>query len=304
MVDDPLFSVVMPTYNRGSLIRKSLDTVFNQTYQNFEIIVVDDCSTDNTEEVLKPLIDSGKIRYIKQSRNLERAHSRNTGMENARGDFVTFLDSDDLMYDTNLEDAAVYVRQNPDVKVFQNEYQLVDENNKLLCNFDFPSLDDHLRAITGGNFMSCIGDFIHRDIYERYRFDTNPVLVASEDWLFWMKVLADHKPGRISKVNNGVVFHSKRSVNSIGLKELETVRLYIIKSISEDPHLRKTYGKHLKRLEASALLYASTVANRTRLHTEALKCLLKAALLDLSLVGSINFVKALGIAVLRIDKGH
>jgi glycosyltransferase involved in cell wall biosynthesis len=304
MSHDPFFSVVIPTYNREGLILKTLNTVFSQTYQNYEIIVVDDCSTDNTEQILKPYIKSGKIKFIKHDRNYERAKSRNTGMENAGGDFLTFLDSDDLMYPTNLEDAAQYIKVNPEMKLFHNLYELVDEQNNVLCRYDFPPLTDPLRAITGGNFLASIGDFIHREIYDHYRFDPNSILIGSEDWDLWLRVVADYRPGRINKVNNGVVQHGKRSINSMELEKMRLRFAYLTAKIANDPHLNSVYGKYLKRLEAGALLYTSTVANLMCSHGEALKCLLRAAVLDFRLAGSISFIKALGIAVLRLDKGY
>src|SRR5436305_9177608 len=93
------FSIVIPTYNRADLILETLETVFNQTYKNYEAIVVDNCSSDNTLELLAPLVEKHKIRYIRHDRNYERSKSRNTGMDAATGDFLTFLDSDDFMYE-------------------------------------------------------------------------------------------------------------------------------------------------------------------------------------------------------------
>jgi glycosyltransferase involved in cell wall biosynthesis len=298
-----LFSVIIPTYNRVALIPKTLETVFNQTYPHYELIVVDNCSTDNTEEVLSPLIEAGRIRFIKHDRNYERATSRNTGMEHARGDFATFLDSDDYMYPTALEDAARFTRENPQVKLFHNLYQLVDAENRVLYNFSFPPLDDPLRAITDGNFLSCIGDFIHREIYERYRFDTNPVLTSAEDWDFWLRVVADYRPGRIEKINHGIVHHSGRTIKHLDLEQLRGRLSYILGKISADAHLSRVYAKYLKRLEVGSLIYMSTVANGARQHRAALKCLLKAYRTDFRVASSLNFMKALGIALLRWDKG-
>jgi glycosyltransferase involved in cell wall biosynthesis len=300
---DPVFSVIIPTYNRADLITKTLETVFQQTYPHYEIIVVDNCSTDNTEEVLQPAIRSGQIRFIKHDRNYERATSRNTGMENATGDFVTFLDSDDLMYTTALADAAEFIKENPGIKLFHNLYQLVDADNRVLYNFSFPPLDDPLRAITDGNFLSCIGDFIHREIYERYRFDTNPILTSAEDWDFWLRVVADYRPGRINKINHGIVHHSGRTIKHLDLEQLRGRLSYIVSKISADPHLSAVYEKYLKRLEVGSLIYMSTVANGSRQHGAALKCLLRAYAKDFRVASSLNFMKALGIAVLRLDKG-
>jgi glycosyltransferase involved in cell wall biosynthesis len=299
----PYFSVVIPTYNRGGLVVKTLDSVFSQTYRNYEVVVVDDCSTDDTGRVLEPYVARGEIKYVRHERNYERARARNTGMEAAGGDYLTFLDSDDLMYPTNLEDAARYVGANPEVKLFHNLYELVDERGRVLCRYDFPPLDDPVRAITGGNFLSSAGVFIHREIYSGYRFDPDPALV-SEDWEFWLRVVADHRPGRIDKVNNGVVHHADRSLNGIELDRLLENFAYLTNKVASDPHLKSVYGKSLKRLEAGALLYTSTVANLKCRHGEALRLLLRAASLDLRLAGSVSFMKAFGIAVLRLDKGY
>src|SRR5690349_19559359 len=116
MKADILFTVVILTYNRADLILETIHTVLNQTYRNYEIIVVDNCSTDNTEEVLKPLIEKRLIRFLKHDKNYERSKSRNTGMKNANGDYLTFLDSDDFMYVNCLKDAHAYIIENPEIK--------------------------------------------------------------------------------------------------------------------------------------------------------------------------------------------
>src|SRR5438128_2605322 len=126
MSESPFFTIIIPTYNRAAFIEATLQSVFEQTYPHYEIIVIDNCSTDNTEELLQPFLQAGQIQFIKHEENYERARSRNTGMEAARGDFVTFLDSDDFMYPNNLADAAQYALSNPECKCFHNLYELVD----------------------------------------------------------------------------------------------------------------------------------------------------------------------------------
>jgi len=285
------------------MILKTLDSVFSQTYLRYEVIVVDDGSTDGTAVILESHIRAGRIRFIKNDRNYERAHSRNTGMQHATGDFVTFLDSDDLMYPANLESAACFVRANPEIKFFHNLYHLVDENDRVILTFRFPSLDDPRRAITNGNFLSCHGVFIHREIYQRYRFDTNAVLTASEDWDFWLRVLADYPLGRIDKINSAVVHHSGRSVKHLDFEELRERMSYIVAKVRGEPHLHAVYRNHLTRLEIGSLIYMSSIANASRQHREALKCLSRAYAKDFRIATSVNFMKALFIAVFRVDKG-
>jgi glycosyltransferase involved in cell wall biosynthesis len=87
-------SVVIPTYNRASLLGRAIKSVLEQTYQDFEIIVVDDASTDNTEEVVRNLRDR-RIRYLRHEKNRGGSAARNTGIRAAWGQYIAFQDSDD-----------------------------------------------------------------------------------------------------------------------------------------------------------------------------------------------------------------
>ncbi len=302
MSHDRFFTVVIPTFNRGDLILKTVNTVLAQTYAHFEIIIVDDCSTDNTADILEPLVKAEKIRYIKHASNRERSEARNTGMGKAKGEFLTFLDSDDLMHPTNLQDAATYLKASPQSKFFHNLRQLVDPDGAVLHRYEVPSLDNPSHAITGGNFLGCAGVFIHREIFERYRFD--PKLNVGEDWDFWLRVIAVYTPGRINEFNSSVVHHGQRSTSRVDLKHLRNQYAYLAAKLANEPDLNLVYGKYLKRFESGSLLYISTVANLMREHGQALKCLIRAAYVDFRLVGSMSFMKALGIAILRWNKGH
>lgn len=91
---NPTVSVIIPTYNRAHLVSRAVRSVLNQTYQDFELVVVDDASTDNTEEVVKGFNDD-RIRYFRHSENKGPAAARNTGIEAAKGAFIAFLDDDD-----------------------------------------------------------------------------------------------------------------------------------------------------------------------------------------------------------------
>jgi glycosyltransferase involved in cell wall biosynthesis len=299
MTEYPFFSVVIPTYNRAAFIKPTLQSVLSQTYPNFEIIVVDNCSTDNTDQVLDSFIRAGLIKFIKHEQNFERARSRNTGMKAARGDFLTLLDSDDYMYPNNLADAAKYARTHPDIKCFHNLFEFVNSGGKVLRRYPMPSLRNQRKAIAGGNFMSCIGDFIHREIYQRYEFDTTPELIGAEDWDFWLRVLADHQVGRIEKVNSGVLQHDGRSVNSQNLGSMKTglEQLYI--KLSTDPHLSKVYGPYLKRIRANSLIYMAILANTGGEFAEARNYLSEAMGADLGLLAGTRFWRVARRAWLR-----
>ncbi len=297
----PLFSVIIPTYNRADFIEQTLQTVLHQTYRLCEIIVVDDCSTDRTEELLQPYVNAGQIAVIKNERNSERAVSRNRGMSVAQGDFVTFLDSDDFMYPNNLADAAEYARAHPELKCFQNRLEYVNADREVVYRPPYPSLNNRIKSIANSNFMSCIGNFMHREIYQQYRFDPHPDLVAQEDWDFWLRVLADHPVGRIEKVNNGVLQHSGRSVNTQSLESLQAGLDYINRKLREDPHLAAVYRPYLKRIKANSLVHLAITSNLGALYARALKYLIAAARVDASVLFSLKFVRVLQIALFRLD---
>lgn len=102
MNTNPRVSVIIPSYNRAHLIGRAVQSVLNQTYKDFEIIVVDDASTDNTEKVVKSFSDE-RIRYAWHKENRGGAAARNTGIKIAQGDYIAFLDSDDIWLPEKLE---------------------------------------------------------------------------------------------------------------------------------------------------------------------------------------------------------
>lgn len=100
--EKPLISAIIPTYNRANLVARAIKSVIEQTYENLEIIVVDDASKDNTEEVIKAIVDP-RICYICHSENRGGAASRNTGIDAAKGKYVAFLDSDDVWFSNKIQ---------------------------------------------------------------------------------------------------------------------------------------------------------------------------------------------------------
>lgn len=108
----PRVSVVIPTYNRAHLITDSVKSVLNQTYRDFELIVVDDGSKDNTAEVLGGY--KGSIKYIRQE-NAGVSAARNRGITEARGDYIAFLDSDDMWFENKLELQMSFFSKHPDI---------------------------------------------------------------------------------------------------------------------------------------------------------------------------------------------
>ena len=258
----PFFSIVIPTYNRDKCILNTLATVFSQTFKRYEVIVVDNCSTDQTELALGEFIGSGKIKFIRHDKNYERAKSRNTGMEAAKGNFLTFLDSDDFMYPSNLQDAYDFIQSNPQFKIFYNLSEIVNEG-KARIRFTPPRHSSNaVEMISKGNFLSCIGDFIHKDIYTTILWDENPNLTGTEDYEYWLRVIA-HFPlvGRINRINNGILEHPARSVNNDFIEKAKFRADYMLRKIKEDKYLSSVYrDKYFNNIKATLYVYISYMA--------------------------------------------
>lgn len=107
-----LVSIIMPSYNTGRFIEETVKSVLAQSYDNWELIIVDDCSTDNTDEIVKNLQVDRRIRYIKNSVNSGAAVSRNRALREANGEWIAFLDSDDLWEPEKLEKQINFMKKN------------------------------------------------------------------------------------------------------------------------------------------------------------------------------------------------
>ena len=107
-----LVSIIMPSYNTAEYIAESIQSVLEQSYTDWELIVVDDCSTDNTDEVIKPYLTDGRIKYYKNEKNSGAAVSRNHALREAKGKWIAFLDSDDLWMPDKLEKQIRYMEMN------------------------------------------------------------------------------------------------------------------------------------------------------------------------------------------------
>lgn len=127
---DGLVSIIMPSWNTEKFIGKSIQSVINQTYQNWELLIVDDCSTDKTDEIVASFNDE-RIRYFKNEKNSGAALTRNRAMREAQGEWIAFLDSDDLWMPEKLEKQIQFMTSNGSVLSY-TEYEKIDEDDNLI----------------------------------------------------------------------------------------------------------------------------------------------------------------------------
>ncbi len=141
---DGLVSVIMPSWNTAKFIGKSIQSVLKQTYENLELVIVDDCSTDNTDEIVKSFSDP-RIRYYKNKKNSGAAVSRNRAIREAKGEWIAFLDSDDLWKPEKLERQIVFMKQNGYVFSYHEYTKIDEEDNPLGIYVSGPEVVDRHR---------------------------------------------------------------------------------------------------------------------------------------------------------------
>ena len=124
-----LVSIIMPSYNTAKFIGETINSVLAQSYANWELIIVDDCSTDNTDDVVNQYLADERIRYIKNDTNSGAAVSRNRALQEANGKWIAFLDSDDLWEPDKLQKQISFMRDNSYHFSYTN-YIEIDEESK------------------------------------------------------------------------------------------------------------------------------------------------------------------------------
>lgn len=129
MVDD-LVSIIMPSWNTGNYIAESIQSVIDQTYKKWELLIVDDCSTDNTDEIVKTFKD-GRIRYLKNEKNMGAALTRNRALREAQGEWIAFLDSDDIWMPEKLEKQIGFMKDR-NIVFSYHDFEKINEISKPL----------------------------------------------------------------------------------------------------------------------------------------------------------------------------
>lgn len=154
-----LISVIIPAYNAEKTIERCLNSVINQTYNNLEIIVVNDGSTDNTETVVKSLASvDGRVRLI-TIENGGVSHARNTGIDSAKGEYITFVDSDDYIDDSMYESLLNLIKKY-NVKIAHSSYKNVDENKNVISivgntnRIVIQNHDEAIECLIGGKLFA------------------------------------------------------------------------------------------------------------------------------------------------------
>lgn len=197
----PTVSVIMPTYNREELLPRAIESILAQTYKDFEFIIVDDGSTDNTMHLLKQYADKDKrIRVFRNAQNKGIAYSRERGLNSARGKYIAIMDSDDVSTPTRLEKQVAFLEKSPDVAVVIGLTKNVATNNV------WWRTTDPQEIIFTMHFDNTIGNpqtMIRRSFLTRNNIHYKMNYAASEDYDFFKQII--FAGGKIIRTNDVVL---------------------------------------------------------------------------------------------------
>ena len=185
----PTVSVIIPSYNREHLVGRAIKSVLDQTYQDFELIVIDDASTDNTEEVVKSFNDE-RIKYLKHDENKGGAAARNTGIKVARGEYIAFQDSDDEWLPVKLEkQMKVFEAASPEVGVVYTGFWRIESNKKIYIPSEkVARKEGNIHAeLLRGNFVDTPTAVVKKDCFAKVGiFDER--LPRRQDWELFIRI--------------------------------------------------------------------------------------------------------------------
>ncbi len=234
----PLVSIIMPLYNCETFVSDSIISVIEQTYENWELIIVDDVSTDNSFKQVKQLFGhESRIRLYQMNKNSGAAATRNHAIELSHGQFISFLDSDDLWVENKLEMQVSFMQEHDLVLSFST-YWLIDEKGKVVNSLvHAPPMVDY-KDLLKKNTIGCLtAMYDKRKLGKRY-FDTT--LTMHEDYQYWLEILKgiDHAYG----MNIPLAYHRIRS-NSLSRNKIEAAHSVwkILREYQKIPFIKALY---------------------------------------------------------------
>ena len=242
----PIVTVLLPVYNAGKYLQESVESVLRQTYTSFELLILDDGSTDNCTDFLLQIIDE-RIRLIKRKHNY--IATLNYGLSIARGKYIARMDADDRMFPTRLEEQVAVLEADPNITICASYMQKMGGKevfssglNGTVCPFD------HLLLL--GNLIAHPTVMLRTDFLRTHRLKYRPKYIYAEDYKLWAEIACLDatlymipKPlleYRISEGQASCVHH--RQQNETAGRIRNELLKFLIKNKS------KCYTKHLKKL--------------------------------------------------------
>ena len=268
MNNPPLVSIVIPTYNHAPMLQRALATVVEQTYQNWNAIVVNNFSTDNTLEVVAAFNDP-RIQCVNFRNNGVIGASRNEGIALATGNYVAFLDSDDTWFPTKLEKCVEILESGSDL-VCHAEYWIDESGKSRLVAYGPSEAATHHNLIYKGNRISTSATVVRTALLkEVHGFDVSPELISTEDYDLWIRLAAKSDKFAFISEPLGEYHRHDNNVSANIEKHLAAELALLAKYFSTNTKFENLIAR--RRRKALAYYGAGRSLHRTRKHFLALQ---------------------------------
>ena len=189
-MNEPLVSIITPVYNAERFLSDTIKSVQNQTYKNWEILLIDDCSKDNSAQIIKEFQKyDNRIKYIKLKKNSGASVSRNEGIRNAKGRFIAFVDSDDIWKPEKLEIQIKYMLKENLGFTFTS-YRYMKENGELTNKIAKASRKINYNGLLKNTIIGCSTVVIDREIVDYFEM---PLVRRGQDTATWLQILRKEK---------------------------------------------------------------------------------------------------------------
>ena len=187
LIENELVSVIIPIYNSEDFISMTLESILSQTYESIEIILIDDCSTDNSEEIIKSYVNKHQnIHYHQLEKNSGAAIARNRGIEIAKGKYIAFLDSDDLWVKNKLEKQVSLMKQHNYPFTF-SAYGFIDEYAKKFDKAYYPKEKVSYQDLLKTNYIGTSTVVIEKELMLKHLMRGK----IFEDYLSWIMIIEE-----------------------------------------------------------------------------------------------------------------
>ena len=207
LLNNPLISVVMPNYNGKKFVSEAIQTVLDQTYRNYELIIVDDCSTDNSVEIIRDFIkQDNRITLITNAENHGVSFARNLGIQRARGEYIALMDNDDTWELDKLEKQLALALEGADVVYCS--YDFIDANGRTIKKPFIVPEQATFRSMLSSSVVSCSTAFIRADLLKAHPFNSR---FYHEDYVLWMELM---KLPIVARGDPKVLMHYRQSDSS------------------------------------------------------------------------------------------
>ena len=195
--NNPLVTIVLPCYNGADFLSCAIESCIAQTFTDWELIIVNDCSVDNSMEIAQHYAEKdSRIRVLNNEKNLKLPASLNKGFRSANGKYYTWTSHDNVMLPTMLDDFVAYLDANPNVGMVISDYQIIDENNSVVKTALI--MQDVNLQMPLNNYVGC--SFMYRRSVAEIIGEYNENMFLIEDYDYWIRIWRKFPIGKINKV--------------------------------------------------------------------------------------------------------